>query len=331
MNMFPSQIKNPGDPLIISRAPESTAQTESYAQPGDRRPGVAIVQRSPVIIIGMHRSGTSIITRLLESAGLMVGNKKDENHEALFFQRIDEWVLRQSGASWDHPAAIHDLLENAEIRKMTTDYISQYLMGSPRTISFLGWKFYLQYQTPSSLTIPWGWKCPISTYTLPLWLDLFPGAKVIHIYRHGVDVAQSLRKRALEGMKRTELQELYYSLPVVHWIRPKPGTFVESVRCLNLEGGLSLWEEYMREARFHVQTMGDRAIELKYEEFLLEPSETLRSLIRFCDLPAGQSNVAQLATRIKKERAYAFRRDPKLRDFANCVTQRLNAQQYGEQ
>lgn len=32
---------------------------------------------SPVIIAGMHRSGTTMITRMLEEAGLFVGKRKD--------------------------------------------------------------------------------------------------------------------------------------------------------------------------------------------------------------------------------------------------------------
>lgn len=40
---------------------------------------------SPILIIGMHRSGTSMITRKLESLGLFLGNEKDENDEAFFF------------------------------------------------------------------------------------------------------------------------------------------------------------------------------------------------------------------------------------------------------
>jgi len=41
--------------------------------------------RPPIVIIGMHRSGTSIVTRMLGQLGLFVGKKKDMNHEALFF------------------------------------------------------------------------------------------------------------------------------------------------------------------------------------------------------------------------------------------------------
>ena len=57
----------------------------------------------PIIIIGMHRSGTSMITRFIEDSGVFIGkkNKMGPNSEAFFFQKINEWLLYQKGASWD--------------------------------------------------------------------------------------------------------------------------------------------------------------------------------------------------------------------------------------
>src|ERR1700685_2157824 len=163
---------------------------------------------SPIIIIGMHRSGTTMIARMLEAMGLFVGKKKESNHEALFFLRIDRWLFSQCGASWENPQPIYYLVENAEARAMTTDYIARYLLPSPRAISYLGLKKYLRYWTPANLRVPWGWKSPLSTYTLPLWLDIFPDAKVIHIYRPGVDVRNSLRARVQREKSRTRMQQL---------------------------------------------------------------------------------------------------------------------------
>jgi hypothetical protein len=278
---------------------------------------------SPIIIIGMHRSGTSMITRMLETMGLFVGKDKDVNHEALFFRRIDLWLFSQCGVSWEHPQPVHYLVENAEVRTMTADYIARYKLPSPRNISYLGFKKYLRYRTPTNLCIPWGWKSPLSTYTLPLWLDIFPDAKVIHIYRHGVDVANSLRARLLREKNRTRTQQLYYNFPILHWMRPKAGGFVEGVRCASLEGGLSLWEEYLTEACRQVRNLGERAMELKYEDFLAEPSGALKRLAAFCNLSISNSALEQAAGNVKKERAYAYVANPELRAFADRVNGRL--------
>ena len=38
---------------------------------------------SPIIIIGMHRSGTTMLSRQLEALGVFMGNKKDQQPRGL--------------------------------------------------------------------------------------------------------------------------------------------------------------------------------------------------------------------------------------------------------
>jgi hypothetical protein len=284
---------------------------------------------SPIIIVGMHRSGTTMLIRVLEAAGLFAGLTGD-NHEAVFFYRIDQWLMEQSGATWENPEPTRYLLENKEVRRMATDYIARYLIKSPRVTSFLGWKDYLRYRSVFNLPMPWGWKCPLATYTLPIWLDVFPTAKVIHIYRHGVDVANSLRKRALNDLKRTPRQELYYKFPFLHWMKPKVGGFVAGMRCATLDGAFSLWEEYLSEARSQTQKLGNRATEVRYEDFLSEPNRGLKQLTQFCSLTVSDDKLEKATAQITRERAYAYRSRSELRVFTERVAQRLVAQGYHE-
>lgn len=284
--------------------------------------------RSPIIVIGMHRSGTTMICRLLEELGLLVGHRKDDNFEARFFHNINLWLFSQSGARWDHPLPFHDLVDNVDARALAVDYIRRYLLDSPRTASFLGVGNYLKYRSVQKIDIPWGWKSPQNTFTLPVWMDLFPQAKVIHIYRHGVDVANSLRVRNRKDMSRNWIRNAYYGMPLLHSIWPKRGDFMGSVRCDSLEGGLGLWEEYMAEAKKHVEGMGDRAVEIKYEDFLAEPLPALLKLAQFCELPVDDVAVQQAAGRVKLERAFAYRKNPELRALADRAAQRLEAQHY---
>ena len=60
-------------------------------------------KKPPVIIIGMHRSGTTLLSKLLENAGIFMGNKKEINNEALFFLKFNEYIFKQASASWDSP------------------------------------------------------------------------------------------------------------------------------------------------------------------------------------------------------------------------------------
>lgn len=281
--------------------------------------------RPPVIIIGMHRSGSRIITRMLEELGLFVGKKKEPNHEALFFQNINKWLLYQSGGAWDYPGPIYQLLKNREVKALVLDYI-QSLMKTPRVISFLGLKKYLQYRTPLNLDIPWGWKDPRNTYTLPIWLKLFPDAKVINIYRHGVDIANSLKIRQDKAFANGEIA--YKKRRPLYFFIPKRGRFTDSVRCTSLEGGFSLWEEYFKEASAHVNKLGEQCMKIKYEDFVTGPYEILKDLTTFCKLPVNETLIAKLIGMIQKERAYAYQGNPELKAFADSVAIRLKANGY---
>jgi hypothetical protein len=289
--------------------------------------GEKSLSASPIILIGMHRSGTTMLARQLEALGVFMGKKKEGNHESIFFLNINRWLMAQTGGSWDNPQSIHYLLENKDARRLAADYIDRYLLRTPQAFAYLGWRKYVRHRSPFQLDIPWGWKCPLNTFTLPIWLDLFPHAKVIHIYRHGVDVANSLRQRGRRGLNPSRFNRLYYKLPLLHAIRPKSGEFIR-VRCDSLEGGLSLWEEYFAEARAQVSALKDRALELKYETLLCEPEEVLKEVAAFCKLPVNAAAIGNVAGLVHRERAFAYRDKSDLRAFAESFAGRLKLYGY---
>ena len=154
----------------------------------------------PVIIIGMRRSGTSIVTRLLQRVGLFVGRTSQSNDEAVFFLHLNKWILEHCGRSSEQPTLIHELLKDWELRSSVEEY-RNFSLSTPQSVSYLGLRLYLKHRSIKNLDGPWGWKVPRNALTLPIWLSIFPDAKVVHIQRHGVDVAQSLavRRNATTG------------------------------------------------------------------------------------------------------------------------------------
>ena len=283
----------------------------------------------PVIIIGMSRSGTSMLTRMLESLGLFCGSQLTDNHEAVFFREINDWLLAQCSGGLENPGTIEYLLRDQEARRLFAEFIS-FTMGTHRVISYLGLGRYLSVRNPANLDIPWGWKDPRNTVTLPLWLDIFPEAKVIHIYRHPLDIVSSLSTRRSRGLLR--LSEKHRSWRGIYWYYlmqkfiPSKRVFVD-LRGASPEEGFKMWEEYMQVARTHVEGLGDRAIEIKYEDFLDEPSDTLRVLAEFSGLKVSADKIEQLTGDINKSRAYSYRDDPELQAFALKHRDRLN--EYG--
>ena len=279
---------------------------------------------SPLIVIGMHRSGTSLVTDMLESLGLFTGVARDPNREAWFFLRLNDWLLEQSGGNWEHPAPISYLLEHQPLRALALEYIRT-IMRTPHVVAFLGWQKYLRCRSLERLDIPWGWKDPRNTFTLPLWLELFPEAKVIHICRHGVDVARSLQQRQQEISNMDAARAAFDRRKPLCWLRLKRSGFIAQVRCSSLEGGFTLWEEYMREARRHVKTLGARAVEIRYEDFLNEPRAGLAALAQFCNLAAPPARMDAAIAHVRPARACAYQADPALRAFAAAHAAELAA------
>lgn len=272
----------------------------------------------PVIIIGMHRSGTSMVARILEELGLFWGRTKEKNHEARLFRLLNDWLLRYSGSTWDYPEPTQNLLDNAYARALAVDYI-RHLMESSLSISYLGWSGYLRYHTPANLDLAWGWKDPRNTYTLPLWLDLFPEAKVIHIYRNGADVAGSLRARSKQELVEVEgwMEQRKQRWILIRRFFPN---WLVSLRCLSLSEGFALWEAYTQRADDCIASLPvDKAIAFRYEDFLEDPAQFIGELCQFSGLDPNPERVGAVQSKIDPARSKVYERDPELFEFYESV------------
>jgi hypothetical protein len=264
---------------------------------------------------------------MLDELGLFVGSSLTDNHEAVFFRDLNVWLLTQCSGGLENPGTIKYLLGDSEARALYGDFI-KFSMKTPRAVSFLGLGKYLRYKTPADLDIPWGWKDPRNTFTLPFWLDIFPEAKVIHIFRHPLDIINSLRTRRGRGLSRLRDRNKWSLLKPIYLLY-LARKFIEGrrvfadLRGASLDEGFVLWEEYMKEARERVAGLGDRAIEVKYEYFLDNPKEVLTSLAEFCGLDAGVGDIEKAAAEVNRSRGFAFLKDPELKAYSLEIAARL--------
>jgi hypothetical protein len=284
----------------------------------------------PLIVIGMHRSGTTLLSRLLQRVGVFMGADRNRNEEARFTNAVNEWWFRQASATWDCPEPVDELLADNALRPWLVDYAGGIARG-PASRRFLGTRRYLGCRGLDRIAGPWGWKDPRTTYTLPLWLDLFPGARVVHIARHGVDVAASLKVRRerviADNLRRYQrLRRLY------HWDprAPKRRGFGPQPRCRTLAGGFDLWEAYVGRARAHVDALGERAYELQYETLLEQPVAELERLLAFAGIAATPGDLQAATAGLESSRAHAWRQDADARTFAESVRERLRHHGYGD-
>ena len=142
-------------------------------------------RRGPVLIAGMHRSGTSVVAMILKKTGIDLGTdllRADNNNLHGYFEEINALNLnRKVLETFDlHPDWGYklDTLNPSRLRK------TENLL--PETSAYL--KF--RYQADKF----WGWKDPRNSLLLEYWDHICPGIRVLAVFRPPWDVVSSLSR-----------------------------------------------------------------------------------------------------------------------------------------
>jgi hypothetical protein len=96
---------------------------------------------------------------------------------------------------------------------------------------------------------------------------------------------------------------------------------LSSRRGWTLTEALTMWEQYLDKARLESAALGERALEIRYEDLLSEPERTISTVAKFCGVAAPAHGTS--VSGIERNRAFAFRRDPDLVDFARSARDAL--------
>lgn len=279
---------------------------------------------TPIIVVGMHRSGTSMVTELLARLGLFIGWDAAVYSESRFFLRRNEAILAAHGGSWDHPDPVDRLLGNRVLRRETRDGLRRDV-DSLAVLSYLGPGRFARHRSLLGLPFPWGWKDPRTTVLLPLWLDVFPGARVIHVVRDGIDVAMSLSKR--EAVRRNaarspaaparrvksffRVSERPAGSSAIAWQWAKLENYL-NMRAAHHQGaarenpvidpavGFDLWGSYLTRAAEATAGLGDDLLELRYEDILIDPAAHAVRLAAHCGVPIAPTQTARLAAIVRR-------------------------------
>ena len=134
-----------------------------------------------VIVLGMHRSGTSLVASMLEAMGVDMGERLmpaslDNPHgyyEDLDFYEMNEAILEEAGGSWWQPPSQQAIDAAGEALK--------YPIG--RLVNERDWKKL------------WGWKDPRTCLTAGLYHPHLDDARYVLVSRDSPDVVASLTRR----------------------------------------------------------------------------------------------------------------------------------------
>jgi hypothetical protein len=259
----------------------------------------------PIIIVGMHRSGTSMLTRFFEKANIFMGADKEGNDEAKFFLKLNEWILRQNNCGWDNVDNLK--FEDEKFDDEIIDVLNKQL-HSPRIIQYMGLKKYIKYRSFENFDFRWGWKDPRNSLFLKYWLRIFPEAKIVHIYRNPVDVAYSLSQRSKSYLNWNR----NYKHDIKKYLLMN-NIITDSVRTTNIEEGFKLWKDYIN--IIHSFEAKENIIHIKYEDLLENPLNEFQKLSHFLAIDLKDNIIQSIADDIKSDREYAFLRDNELITF----------------
>jgi hypothetical protein len=174
-----------------------------------------------IIVLGAHRSGTSLVTRLINMMGayFAIGETAlgaNEENPKGFWERWDviaanDAILKHYGCAWDKLAA-WNFTENPAAKDV------QALSSATESIK----KVILELDANR----PWVVKDPRMCLTFPYWKPHLEVPVVVCVYRSPLEIARSLKTRNEFSFSQSMALWEYYATGVSNAIRGVPTLFV---------------------------------------------------------------------------------------------------------
>jgi hypothetical protein len=247
----------------------------------------------PLVIIGMHRSGTSLVVRLLADLGFHMGDYLSRDAEAVFFQKLNRRIFNSVGAKWGSVDPLIEVMDSEDFVESQSRNMHKALFEDRRLLSremkiseYFGsgpWE-----DVKDGNQAHWGWKDPRTTMTFPIWLRIFPQAKFLHIMRNGIDVAISTHRRTMKQHRNL----IKRTFPLDY----DPIT-------LDFEYCFQLWESYLSFVFNHRDIIPDgNYLEVHYEDLLTDPEEQLQLICDFASFPVRDQDLKTSIPQIDRSR-----------------------------
>ncbi len=177
-------------------------------------------EQRTIVILGMHRSGTSAITRVINYLGVDLGPSllsDSEDNETGFWEhteivQLNEWLLQISGSCWEDVCLLPAEWWRSEaivpIKQAMIEIIKKDFSMSPL----------------------WAIKDPRICRVLPVWHSIFTEISVIPLYlivvRDPREIASSLMKRNSFTLEKSYLLWVTYMFEAERWTRGHNRVFI---------------------------------------------------------------------------------------------------------
>jgi hypothetical protein len=215
-----------------------------------------------LLIAGMHRSGTSLITQWLHRCGLFIGEELMEanggNEQGYFedmqFVRLHEDILTGAGLP-------HTGLTEKSLPSLSTE-------DQQRIIDLLAGKSHRHDQ--------WAWKDPRTCLFLSVYRQLAADADCLVIYRDFRFCVYSLVNRMLK-YEEIECLQSGNRDAVIRWKQCQKKRIEERLLSEYAEEYLKVWIRYNQEILDHIEAVGvGKSTVIDYQSLLANDSKLIR-------------------------------------------------------
>jgi hypothetical protein len=275
----------------------------------------------PVILIGVHRSGTSVVAGMLAALGVYMGSSLARygeaasrlapgemppfagNGEAPEFYDLNEALLARAGGAWNRLEPFLAQRDEATFFRSGTWLLQGATFGPLR-------RSYLPGKPPGDGV--WGWKDPRTSVTLPFWLRLFPDARILHVRRDPEAVARSLYRRAHDWSRLPQVRpgrraRLAAALRnhaaigrrAARSLGLLPPAAADPDPCLNWDYCCRLGEQYLEEC-LRLRYRGAACHEIWYEAVVADPLAAAAELAAFTGAAAAPARLAHAAALVRR-------------------------------
>ena len=212
-----SSAKAAASPRSGGTSPSSTRKKQSTQS----KPPVPQVRRRVIVILGMHRSGSSVITRGIQALGVDLGDNlmppAEGNNSKGFFEDLDiyrfnEQLLKVLGSNWYS-------LRPVDEQRLTGAEFSEYRCKANQLITEkLGTNQLFAFKDPRTAVLIPFWRCVFDNLELE--------DKYVITVRNPMEIAASLKARDGFDMRRGLYLWAKHAVEAVRHTEGKPRVFV---------------------------------------------------------------------------------------------------------
>jgi hypothetical protein len=202
----------------------------------------------PLIIGATGGSGTRVITRIAQHAGVFMGaNLNHALDSADTAPAVQKWIPR-----FLHDAMGRSAAEREQMRAEFESALARHRRRIPHPCA------------------PWGFKNPRGILLLAFYNEMFPRMKFIHLVRDGRDMAFSSNQKQVERYAEMVIEQRLHAAPL-------PVRSIAMWSKVNLEA-----------RRFGEDKMKGRYLCIRFEDLCARPRENVTAIFDFLETPGAK-------------------------------------------